>query len=160
MTTQNQDTLAARYGVNCDDNHGAVIPPLYLSSNFAFAGFAEKGEYDYTRSGNPNRDQLAGAISALECGSGAVITSSGMSAVHLVTQLLSPGDLVIAPFDCYGGCHRLFSAASGRNQFQLKWLPLWETALAVEQIRKLRPRIVWIESPSNPLLRISDIRTP
>jgi cystathionine gamma-synthase len=155
---QHQETLAARYGVNCDENHGAVIPPLYMSSTFAFPRFGEKGEYDYTRSGNPNRDQLAGALAALEGGAGGVITASGMSAVHLVTQLLKPGDLMVAPHDCYGGCHRLFTAASGKRQFELQWLPLWETEASVQQILELRPRIVWIETPSNPLLRITDIR--
>jgi cystathionine gamma-synthase len=159
MTTQNQDTTAARYGVNCDDNHGAVIPPLYMSSTFAFQGFDKKGEYDYTRSGNPTRDQLAGALAALEGGAGAVITSSGMAAVHLVTQLLKPGDVLVAPHDCYGGCHRLFTAASGKGQFELQWQPLWETAASVKRIRELKPRIVWIETPSNPLLRITDVQS-
>ena len=118
-----QDTLAARYAVNTDDNHGAVIPPLYMSSNFSFHGLGEKREYDYSRSGNPNRDQLAGALAALEGGAGGVITASGMSAVHLVTQLVKPGELIVAPHDCYGGCHRLFTAASNRGLFELEWLP-------------------------------------
>jgi cystathionine gamma-synthase len=157
-TQQHQETLAARYGVNCDGNHGAVIPPLYMSSTFAFPRFGEKGEYDYTRSGNPNRDQLAGALAALEGGSGGVVTASGMSAVHLVTQLVKPGELIVAPHDCYGGCHRLFTAASAKGQFDLEWLPLWETEASVKQILELRPRIVWIETPSNPLLRITDIQ--
>jgi len=157
-TRQHQETVAARYGVNCDDNHGAVIPPLYMSSTFAFPRFGEKGEYDYTRSGNPNRDQLAGALATLEGGAGGVVTASGMAAVHLVTQLVKPGDLIVAPHDCYGGCHRLFSAASSKGQFDLEWLPLWETEDSVKQILELQPRIVWIETPSNPLLRITDIR--
>ncbi len=156
-SNRNQETVAARYGVNCDRNHGAVIPPLYMSSTFAFKDFGEKGEYDYTRSGNPTRDQLAGALAELEGGLGGVITASGMSAVHLVTQLLQPGDLIIAPHDCYGGCHRLFTAASTKGQFELKWVPLWETEASVEKILRLKPRIVWIETPSNPLLRITDI---
>jgi cystathionine gamma-synthase len=153
-----QETLVARYGVNTDDSHGAVIPPLHLSSTFAFRKFGEKGRYDYTRSGNPTRDQFAGALAAIENGSGAVITASGMSAVHLVTQLLQPDDLLIAAHDCYGGCHRLFSAAVRKRQFRLQWLPLWETGLSVEKIRALKPRIVWIETPSNPLLRITDVK--
>jgi len=152
-----QDTLAARYAVDSDDAHGAVIPPLYMSSNFSFQGFGEKREYDYTRSGNPTRDQLAGALAALEGGVGGVITASGMSAVHLATQLVKPGELIVAPHDCYGGCHRLFTAASGRGLFNLEWLPLWETEASVRQILELQPRIVWIETPSNPLLRITDI---
>jgi len=152
-----QDTLAARYAVNSDEAHGAVIPPLYMSSNFSFKGFGEKREYDYTRSGNPTRDQLAGALAALEGGAGGVITASGMSAVHLATQLVKPGELIVAPHDCYGGCHRLFTAASSRGLFDLAWLPLWETESSVQQILELQPRIVWIETPSNPLLRITDI---
>ena len=147
-----QDTLAARYAVNTDDNHGAVIPPLYMSSNFSFHGFGEKREYDYSRSGNPNRDQLAGALAALEGGAGGVITASGMSAVHLATQLVKPGELIVAPHDCYGGCHRLFTAASNRGLFELEWLPLWETEVSVRQILELQPRIVWIETPSNPFI--------
>jgi len=156
-TAQHPETVAARYGVNCDENHGAVIPPLYMSSTFAFEGYGQKREYDYTRSGNPTRDQLAGALAELEGGAGGVITASGMSAVHLVTQLLKPGELVVAPHDCYGGCHRLFSAASAKGQFDLQWLPLWETENSVQQILDLKPRVVWIETPSNPLLRITDI---
>jgi len=150
-------TIAARHGVNTDACHGAVIPPLHMSSTFAFAALGEKGDYDYSRTGNPTRDQLAGALAALEFGHGAVITSSGMSAVHLATQLLEPGDLLIAPPDCYGGCHRLLTAAQRKGQFNVGWSPLWETRVAVRQIHKLRPTMLWIETPSNPLLRVSDI---
>jgi cystathionine gamma-synthase len=152
-----QDTLAARFAVDTDPAHGAVIPPLYMSSNFSFRGFGEKREYDYTRSGNPTRDQLAQALAALEGGVGGVITASGMAAVHLATQLLKPGELIVAPHDCYGGCHRLFSAAARRGLFELQWLPLWETEASAARIAELKPRIVWIETPSNPLLRITDI---
>lgn len=157
MRQLNQETVVTRFGVNCDDNHGAVIPPLYLSSNFAFPKFAEKGKYDYTRSGNPTRDQLAGALAAAEGGVGAVITATGMAAVHLATQLLQTGDVLVAPPDCYGGCHRLLSAAARKSQFKVEWVPLWETSAAVEQIVALKPRMVWIETPSNPLLRITDV---
>jgi len=159
MSKHHRDTIAVNQGINSDSNHGAVIPPLYLSSTFAFSGFEQKGEYDYTRSGNPTRDQLAEALSALEGGKGAVITSSGMAAVHLVTQLLEAGDVLIAPHDCYGGCHRLFSAAANKGQFELQWVPLWETENAVAEISRVGPKIVWIETPSNPMLRITDVET-
>lgn len=152
-----QDTIAARFAIDSDEQHGAVIPPLYMSSNFSFEGFDQKREYDYTRSGNPTRDQLAEAIAALEGGAGGVVTASGMAAVHLVTQLAQPGETIVAANDCYGGCHRLFSSVSKRGIFDLKWLPLWETEAASEKIREIRPRIVWIETPSNPLLRITDV---
>ena len=108
------ETVAARYGVNCDQNHGAVIPPLYMSSTFSFNGYGEKREYDYTRSGNPTRDQLAGALAELEGGAGGVVTSSGMSAVHLVTQLVRPGELIIAPNDHSSGARTLAIFAAKR----------------------------------------------
>jgi len=96
-------TIAARAGVDTDPAQGAVMPPLYLSSNYSFAGFAQKRRYDYTRSGNPTRDVLAGALAELEGGAGGVVTSSGMSAITLLTAQLKPEDLLIAPHDCYGG---------------------------------------------------------
>jgi cystathionine gamma-synthase len=150
-------TGAVRQGINFDHGHGAVIPPLYLSSTFAFEGYEQKGQYDYTRSGNPTRDQLAQALAELEGGESGIVTSSGMSAVHLATQLLEPGDVLVAPPDCYGGCHRLLTAAAKKGQFELHWVPLWETNRAISEIERLGPRMVWIETPSNPLLRITDI---
>jgi cystathionine beta-lyase/cystathionine gamma-synthase len=95
MSKLKQETLVARYAVNCDPAHNAVIPPLHLSSTFAFRKFGEKGRYDYTRSGNPTRDHLGGALAAVEGGAGAVITASGMAAAP-VTQLLQPGDVLVA----------------------------------------------------------------
>ena len=152
-----QDTIAARWAIDSDEQHGAVIPPVYLSSNFSFAGFGEARAYDYTRSGNPTRDQLAGALAALEGGAAGVVTATGMGAVHLATQLLQPGQALVAANDCYGGCHRLFSNVSRRGHYDLHWLPLWQTDEAVRSIRDVRPRMVWVETPSNPLLRITDI---
>ena len=96
-------TLTARAVINSDSQHGAVMPPIQLSSNFSFAGLQQKRNYDYTRSGNPTRDQLGQALAELEGGSHCVITSTGMSAVTLILQLLEPDDLILAPDDCYGG---------------------------------------------------------
>ena len=152
-----QQTAAVRAGVDSDRQYGAVIPPLYLSSNFSFEGFGKPRTYDYTRSGNPTRDQLSEALAELEGGAGGVVTATGMSAVHLVTQLVQPGETLVAANDCYGGCHRLFTNVSARGLFNLEWLPLWETERSVQQILELKPKIVWIETPSNPLLRITDI---
>ena len=93
MTSQaSKATRAVRASIESDTQHGAVVPPLHLSSNFAFAGFGEKRQYDYTRSGNPTRDALGDALAELEGGAGAVVTSSGMAALTLLTQLLEPGD--------------------------------------------------------------------
>ncbi len=154
---RHRDTIAARHALDTDPVHGAVIPPLYLSSNFSFAGYGQPRQYDYTRSGNPTRDQLASAIAELEGAAGGVVTASGMAAVHLVTQLLQPGDTLVAANDCYGGCHRLFRSVAARGHYDLCWLPLWETDAAVAGIHERKPRMVWIETPSNPLLRITDV---
>jgi cystathionine gamma-synthase len=82
-----------RAGIDRDTAYGAVTPPIVLSSNFSFAGFGEKRQYDYTRSGNPTRDLLAEALAELEGGAGAVVTATGMGAITLVLNaLLQPGD--------------------------------------------------------------------
>ena len=149
-------TCAVRASIESDTQHGAVVPPLHLSSNFAFAGFGEKREYDYTRSGNPTRDALADALNELEGGAGAVVTSSGMAALTLLTQLLEPGDTIIAPHDCYGGTFRLFEQQSRKGLFNVQFVDqtsLEDLAAACAS----GPKIILTETPSNPLLRISDL---
>jgi cystathionine gamma-synthase len=150
-------TRAVRAAIATDREHGAVVPPIHLSSTFAFEAFGKPRTYDYTRSGNPTRSQLADALAALEGGAGAVVTSTGMSAVTLCLQLLKPGDTIVAAHDCYGGTQRLLKAFAKRGLFNLELITLSE-AKGLLAIAKLRPKIVWIETPSNPLLRITDIR--
>lgn len=135
----------------------AVVPPLHLSATFAFPAFGQKGPYDYTRSGNPTRDALAEAISALEGGATSVVTASGMAAITLVCQLLEPGDVLLAPHDCYGGTYRLLSALGRKGHFRVLFVDQTDAA-AVRAACEERPRITWVETPSNPLLRIVDIR--
>jgi cystathionine gamma-synthase len=150
-------TLAVRAAIESDTQHGAVVPPLHLSSNFAFAGFGEKRQYDYTRSGNPTRDALADALTALEGGAGTVVTSSGMAALTLVCQLLEPGDVLVAPHDCYGGTFRLFENLSAKGHFEVLFVDQTDDA-AVDAALDHKPKLVLTETPSNPLLRIVDIR--
>ena len=149
-------TRAVRHGIATDTAHGAVMPPLHLSSNFTFTAPGQCGPYDYTRSGNPTRDLAAEAISDLEGGAGAVLTSSGMAAVSVVTRLLSARDLVVAPHDAYGGCHRLFRAESEAGRYRTRFVDLTRAA-GFEEVRRLAPRMIWLETPSNPLLRITDV---
>src|SRR5688572_6555411 len=148
-------TRAVRAGIATDTAHGAVVPPIHLTSTFAFESFGKPRAFDYTRSGNPTRSQLAGAIAELESGAGAIVTSTGMSAVTLVLQLVKPGELVVAAHDCYGGTQRLLRALAARGAFDLEFADLTGDALFAPA---RAPRIVWIETPSNPLLRITDIR--
>jgi cystathionine gamma-synthase len=151
-------TRAGRAGIATDAHHGAVVPPIHLSSTFAFEGFDRKRRYDYTRSGNPTRDHLAGALADLEEGCGAVVTGSGMSAVALALQLVRPGGRVLAAHDCYGGTYRLLRALEKRGQIALELADL-TTADAAGTIARCRPDMLWVETPSNPLLRITDLRS-
>jgi cystathionine gamma-synthase len=145
-----------RTGIAADLHHGAVVPPIHLSSTFAFESFGRKGLYDYTRTGNPTREYLANALADLEGGEGAVVTSTGMSAVALVLQLLKPGDLVLAAHDCYGGTHRILRSLAARGHFDVAFVDLTR-ADAANIVNEKRPRLLWIETPSNPLLRITDL---
>ena len=149
-------TAAVRTGIDTDLHHGAVVPPIHLSSTYRFVGFGEKGKYDYSRSGNPTRDHLAEALTTLEHGAGAVITASGMAAITTVLQRVPAGGRIVATQDCYGGTWRLFDvwARAGRCRIDLVDLTdreQWKKAFA-EPLDML-----WLETPSNPLLRISDI---
>jgi cystathionine gamma-synthase len=149
-------TRAIRTGIDTDPAYGAVMPPLHLSSNFSFEGFGLKRRYDYTRSGNPTRDLLAQALAELEGGAGGVITASGMSALDLVFSLARPGQLIVAPHDCYGGAHRLLSNRAERGAFEVAFADQSDPAALAAALGR-RPALVLVETPSNPLLRIVDI---
>jgi len=151
-----QETAAVRAGLECDAHHGAVVPPIHLSANYTFRGLEQPREYDYSRSGNPTRDLLGDALAELEGGGGAVVTGTGMSAVTLALSLVQPGQRVVAPHDCYGGTHRLLSALHRTGRLDAEFVDFTDLA-AVERSLASAPRLVWIESPSNPLLRITDI---
>lgn len=151
-------TNAVRAGIDRDSAFGAVTPPLVLSSNFSFAGFGEKRQYDYTRSGNPTRDLLAEALAELEGGAGAVVTSTGMSAITLLLHaLLKPGQRLVVPHDAYGGSWRLFNALANKGAFELSTIDFTDPRALAEALAT-KPAVVWIETPSNPLLRITDLR--
>ncbi|MGV8951882.1 MAG: cystathionine gamma-synthase [Cypionkella sp.] len=149
-------TTAARHGVNSDPAHGAVMPPLYLSSNYSFDGLDGKRKYDYTRSGNPTRDVLGETLARLEGGCGAVVTATGMAAVDLALFSLEPGDLLIAPHDLYGGTHRLLCARAKRGHFDVQFVDQ-NDRVALDAAFALNPKLILIETPSNPLMRIVDV---
>ena len=150
------ETRAVRAGIATDLHHGAVVPPIHLSSTFAFDGFGKKRLYDYTRTGNPTREHLANALAELEGGEGAVVTSTGMSAVALVLQLVRPGDLIVAAHDCYGGTHRILRSLAARGHFDVAFVDL-TCETAAQTVTSRRPRLLWVETPSNPLLRLTDL---
>lgn len=151
-------TAAVRAGIDRDTAHGAVTPPIVLSSNFSFDGFGNKRQYDYTRSGNPTRDLLGEALAELEGGAGGVITSTGMGAINLVLNaLLQPGDTLVVPHDAYGGSWRLFNALAKKGHFGLITADLTDPRSLADALAQ-SPTLVLVETPSNPLLRITDLR--
>ena len=151
-------TAAVRAGIDRDTAYGAVTPPIVLSSNFSFAGFAQKREYAYPRSGTPTRDLLAEALAELEGGAGAVVTATGMGAITLVLNaLLEPGDRLVVPHDAYGGSWRLFNALAKKGHFDLITADLTDPRSLADALAQ-SPKLVLIETPSNPLLRITDLR--
>lgn len=155
-STRTPATEVVRAGLAADPAYGAVMPPLYLSSNFRFSALEAPPAYDYTRSGNPTRTHLAEALSRLEGGVGAVATSSGMSAVGVVLNLVRADDLVLAPHDCYGGTHRLLVGLERQGRLRVRFVDFTDPASLAAGLEK-GPRMIWVETPSNPLLRITDL---
>ncbi|MDT0603750.1 cystathionine gamma-synthase [Thalassotalea castellviae] len=149
-------TIAVRAGINSDEHHGAVIPAIHLSSTYALKGFNEKRQFDYSRTGNPTRATFAQAIAELEQGSVGIVTCTGMASVHLICQLLSTDDTVVIPHDCYGGSYRLFTHLAKRGQFNLIVVDQNDEQALHEALLQ-KPKLVLLESPSNPLLRLVDI---
>jgi len=151
-----QITQTVRAGLEWDETTGAVVPPIHLTSTFAFRCFGEKRGYDYTRSGNPTRDLLGAALAELELGAGAVVTATGMAAITLVGYLIPAGSRILAPHDCYGGTYRLFDAWRRRGERHVEFINFADEA-AVQAALSRPAALLWIETPSNPLLRITDI---
>ena len=143
--------------IGTDPAHGSVPPPLYLSSTYLWPNPSEKGEYDYGRTNNPNRDGLAQTLAELDGGAGAVITSSGMSAIDLTLNLLDADDLILAPHDCYGGTHRLFTHRAKQNRLRVEFVDQSDESALKTALAK-RPKLVFIETPSNPLMRVVDVQ--
>ncbi len=157
MTKRNPATIAVRTGIESDTQYHAVVPPIYLSTNYGFPAFGEVPQYDYTRSGNPNRGLLEKALYELEEGKGAVITNCGTSALNLLASaFLGPNDLIVAPHDCYGGTYRLFNTRSNKGDFKVLFVDQ-SNEQALAQALAQKPKLILLETPSNPLVRVVDI---
>lgn len=151
-------TAAVRVGIGTDEAQGAVVPPIYLSSTFSFRAFGEARDYDYTRAGNPTRDVLGTALAELEGGAGGVVTCTGTAAMTtIVTALTKPGDVVLIPHDCYGGTWRLFVELADKGYLVHRTVDFTDPAAVDRALAAGDVTVVWLETPSNPLLRITDI---
>ncbi|MDF7670540.1 cystathionine gamma-synthase [Orbaceae bacterium ESL0721] len=152
-----QATVAVRGGLNSDEQYGSVVPVITPSTCYRYHEFAKPREFDYGRKANPSRSLVEETIAKLEGGVDAILTNCGMSAIHLLTvALLTPNDLVVAPHDCYGGSYRLFNSLSQRGLFKTKFVDQSDP-VALQEALALKPKLVLIETPSNPLLRVVDI---
>lgn len=155
---RNKETVSSRAGIESDQQHGAIVPPIYLSTNFAFDEVGKEQPYEYTRQGNPTRDHLAKALAELEGGIGGEITSSGMAAITLIANILNLKSKIILPHDCYGGTFRLFSSLAEKGIVDVCFIDQANSRLLDKGLQEFGPDLVWIESPSNPLLQAVDIK--
>ncbi|HLA10172.1 MAG TPA: cystathionine beta-lyase [Pyrinomonadaceae bacterium] len=140
-----------------DDRYGAISPPIYQTATFRQPTATEFGEYDYTRSGNPTRILLERQLAELEGGNYACAFTSGMAAISAVTRLVKTGEEIIAGDDLYGGTVRLLDSISNRHGIGVCYVDTSDLH-AVTCSLSARTRLILVESPSNPLFRISDIR--
>ncbi len=149
-------TKSVHTGVNIDKTFNSVITPIYPTSTFYFDEIGKNKGYDYTRSGNPTRAALENNIAALEGGVNCSVTSTGMSAITAVMFFLKPGDHIVAGDDIYGGTYRLFNAVLKPMGFDFSFVNMRDLKKVQSSI-KAKTRMIWIETPSNPLLNILDI---
>ena len=152
-----KETIASKAGIGTDIQHGAIVPPLYLGTNFEYEEIGKEPPYEYSRQGNPTRDNLIQALSDLEEGLGGEILSSGMAAISLVANILELKSKVILPHDCYGGTFRLFSSLAEKGILEVYFINQGSKSFLEQSIDEIDPDLVWIESPSNPLLQVVDI---
>lgn len=150
------ETRTVRAALDTDTAHGAVVPPIHLSSTYSFAGFGQRRQYDYSRSGNPTRDALGSALADLEGGAGGVVVATGMAAITLVTSLVNPGERIVVPRDCYGGSFRLFTALQRTGRAIVDFVDPTDLE-ALREALATPVKLLWLETPSNPLLRITDL---
>jgi cystathionine gamma-synthase len=150
------ETLAVHAGRSVDGATGAVTPPIHLSSTFERAADGTLGDFFYARHGNPNRTALETCLAALEGGAVAAAFASGAAATMSILQALSPGDHVVAPSDAYHGTTILLRDILGPWGLGSTFVDMADPA-QVERAVRHETRVVWIETPSNPLLRVCDI---
>ncbi|MGS1017075.1 PLP-dependent transferase [Allosphingosinicella humi] len=139
------------------DAYAGVTPPIWLADTYRWPDADTKPDYDYSRTVNPNRDLLAEALAELEGAAGGVVTNSGQSACLLALLLVPAGGLVVAPHDCYGGTYRLIKRFADEGKLRALFVDLTDAEASAAAFAQ-KPALVWIETPSNPLLRVTDIR--
>lgn len=150
-------TIVAAARPERDAAYRSVAPPLWTSDTFQWDDPDSKPPYDYSRTVSPNRDLLADALAELEGAAGGVITNSGQSAALLALLLLPAGARVVAPNDCYGGTYRLIKGLEDQGKLQARFVDMLDGQSLTAALEG-GADLLWIETPSNPLMRVTDIR--
>ena len=150
-------TKAILIGSQPDESTGSVIPPIYQTSTFAQTSPGEHKGYEYTRSHNPTRTRLESCLASLENATFSLVTSSGMSACSLILQSLPHGSKILCGDDVYGGTYRLLNTIYN-DRFEIKHINTTDIESVKSELNSFKPDLVWIESPTNPMLQISDIK--
>ncbi|MBC7448819.1 MAG: cystathionine gamma-synthase [Hymenobacteraceae bacterium] len=150
-------TKAIHAGVHPDPTTGAIMTPIYQTSTYVQASPGDHKGYEYSRTHNPTRTQLQDALAALDNGKHGLAFASGMAAIDCVVKLLAPGDEVISTNDLYGGSYRLFTKVYEPLGIKFHFVPMHDMA-AVQAKVTSRTKLIWVETPTNPLLNVIDIR--
>ena len=161
MSTRDSDrfeTLAIHAGQQPDPMSGAVMTPVYLTSTYAQTGPGEHRGFEYSRTRNPTRDALQGCLAALEGGKHALAFASGLAASDAVFHLLSAGDHLVLSDDLYGGTYRLADKVFKRMGIEQSYIDVTDLE-AVEAAFKPNTKLLWIETPTNPMLKICDLKS-
>ena len=151
------ETLSIHAGQGPDPAHGAVMPPIYQVSTFAYRGVNRPGTFDYSRSGNPTRKALEDCLAALEGGTHGFAFSTGMAAETTVLAMFGQGDHIIVHDDLYGGSYRLLVAIVAKHGIAIEFVNLRDLA-ALEKAIRPNTRAIWTETPTNPLMNLLDLK--
>jgi cystathionine beta-lyase/cystathionine gamma-synthase len=150
------DTRCVRAGISPDPSTGAIVPPIFQTATYVLEEVGKTKGYDYTRSSNPTRATLEAALAGIEGGKFAACFASGMSAVDAVIRTLAAGDHVVCSDDVYGGVSRLFNTILTRHGLSFTYVDTSRPGLVREALRP-NSKMIWIETPTNPLLKVSDV---
>jgi cystathionine beta-lyase/cystathionine gamma-synthase len=149
-------TKAVRAGISPDPTTGAIVPPIYQTSTYVLEEVGKNKGFDYTRASNPTRAVLEANLAALEGGEYCISFASGLSAVDAVTRLLTAGDHVVSTDDVYGGVYRQFRQIHSRFELSFTFVDSCDPQNVIDAIRP-NTRMIWIETPTNPLLKVTDL---
>ncbi len=150
------DTLAIHAGQEPDPTTGAIMTPIYQTSTYVQTGPAEHKGYEYSRTDNPTRTALQDCIAAMEGGRYGLAFASGLAAIDTILRMFNPGDHIIVGDDVYGGTYRLFERVYRRFGIEFSWVDLTNLDTVRDAIRP-ETRMLWLETPTNPMMRLADI---